>query len=445
MAQQNNRGSNKPRQTKVTIGGNINGVASAHGVASSPNSQRNDNEVANKASGNGNDVLRLFKKAYGENAEAVMTTTLSNLHASSEVGIKEFGKPGQYGYGLAVKTKDGWITDPVKIRDTLVEFVPVGSNQDVSQIIELFNFSTVNPGGLETSLSNRFARAFHGGDVQKGNQSLMTAYNALKAKNPGKVRFVGTPGQVGSYIQVKVNGEWTSNSDEVAKQLSAYAKPEQSKGSTNLSKQQKDLLAGANGNAVLNSFINKYGSAELAQKNLQIAMNSFEKANPGNDIRYFGNIGQPGFYIEVKTKDGWVNGTNRILNKLEDHMPKVAATPPVNSPANASTPESAFAPGATGPNQSASPAQPATSSTSSPEESAETASPSQPVASSNVEPSEEQGLQIGFEAGSPEFQQSENSLNNWAVNRTQEMEAFNASKENPGSVDLGKQLVNPKQ
>ncbi len=398
------------------------------------NPKKGVDELKISGNGNGDNLTRLFQKAYGDRANSVMNTTLGIMRSHGGGEIKEIGKPGQYGYTIAVKTKDGWSTDINAVKNKLVTYVP---DSFEGQNLPSDKLTLAATGGLETSLSNRFARAFHGGDTQKGNQSLMAAYNALKAKNPGKVRFVGTPGQVGSYIQVKVNGEWTSNSDEVAKQLSAYAKPEQSKGSANLSKQQKDLLAGANGNAVLNSFINKYGSVELAQKNLKIAMNSFEKANPGNDIRYFGNIGQPGFYIEVKTKDGWVNGTNRILNKLEDHMPKVAATPPVNSPSNASTPESAFAPGATGPNQSASPAQPATSSTSSPEESAETASPSQPVASSNVEPSEEQGLQIGFEAGSPEFQQSENSLNEWAANRTQETESFKPSKEKPASVDLG--------
>jgi hypothetical protein len=414
---------NNPAQTVKTRNNNQNS-----------NSKKEGSELKISGNGNGDNLTRLFQKAYGDRANSVMNTTLGIMRSHGGGEIKEIGKPGQYGYTIAVKTKDGWSTDINAVKNKLVTYVP---DSFEGQNLPSDKLTLAATGGLETSLSNRFARAFHGGDTQKGNQSLMAAYNALKAKNPGKVRFVGTPGQVGSYIQVKVNGEWTSNSDEVAKQLSAYAKPEQSKGSANLSKQQKDLLAGANGNAVLNSFINKYGSVELAQKNLKIAMNSFEKANPGNDIRYFGNIGQPGFYIEVKTKDGWVNGTNRILNKLEDHMPKVAATPPVNSPSNASTPESAFAPGATGPNQSASPAQPATSSTSSPEESAETASPSQPVASSNVEPSEEQGLQIGFEAGSPEFQQSENSLNEWAANRTQETESFKPSKEKPASVDLG--------
>lgn len=400
------------------------------------NPKKGVDELKITGNGNGDNIQTMFNKTFGAEAGTAMQKTIENMKAAGSADFKEIGKPGQYGYTIAVKTKDGWSTDPKLVKDKLVQFVPSSSDsqQDAFNKLKLLGATS---GGTEKNLSGRFGRAFDGGDTQKGNQSLMAAYNALKAKNPGKVRFVGTPGQVGSYIQVKVNGEWTSNSDEVAKQLSAYAKPEQSKGSANLSKQQKDLLAGANGNAVLNSFINKYGSVELAQKNLKIAMNSFEKANPGNDIRYFGNIGQPGFYIEVKTKDGWVNGTNRILNKLEDHMPKVAATPPVNSPSNASTPESAFAPGATGPNQSASPAQPATSSTSSPEESAETASPSQPVASSNVEPSEEQGLQIGFEAGSPEFQQSENSLNEWAANRTQETESFKPSKEKPASVDLG--------
>jgi hypothetical protein len=410
-----------------------------------------------KGNGNGDNLSRLYQKAYGSSSSEALNSTIEKMKSVAGAEIKEIGKPGQYGYTVAVKTKNGWSTDPAEVKNRLIQYVPGGLGEDSSKLTEQLKLAGANTGGLETSLSNRFARAFHGGDTQKGNQTLMAAYNDFKAKNPGRVRFVGTPGEPGSYIQVKVNKDWVSNSDEVAKQLSAFVQKENSKVAINLNKQQKDLLGGANGNAVLSSFVNKYGSLELAQKNLQIAMSSFEKSNPGNDIRYFGNIGQPGFYIEVKTKDGWVNGTNRILNKLEDHMPKVASTPPVSSPAAASAPESAFAPGATGPNQSASPAQPATSSESTPEDPTQSASPaqpatssestpedptqsaspSQPVAASASSPSEEQGLQIGFEAGSPEFQQSEDSLNDWAVNRTQEMEAFKPPKEEPASVDLG--------
>lgn len=391
-----------------------------------------------KSSGNGDKLYKIFQKAYGDQASTKFSQTIENIKANSEFVVKEIGKPGQYGYTVAIKTKNGWTTDIGEVKNNLVKYVPAGTDSSSGQIVEQLKLAGTASGGLESSLSKRFGRAFHAGDEQKGNQSLMAAFNAYKAKNPGKIRFVGAPGETGSYIQVKINGQWVSSSDKVAKELSGFVKNTDTNKPIVANKQQKDLLMGANGNAVLNNFINKYGDIGTAQKNLKIAMNAYEKSNPGNDIRYFGNIGQPGFYIEVKTQNGWVNGTQTVLNKLDRYMPKTSPIATAPSASGGIT-ESAFAPGATGPNQSA----PSDSSTGSlPSEQANSQNPTTDSENSTdlgwAGSGETVGPEIGVEAGSQEFNQFDDRLRQWAGDRQQEKNSFNPNNSKNGAVDLGK-------
>lgn len=410
--------------------------------------KKSDNQLKVVGNGNGDSIKVMFEKAFGTEASGSMQKTLENMRASGSADFKEIGKPGQYGYTIAVKTKNGWSTDSQTVKNSLGKFLPASENSQ-EDAINQFKFVGTTSGGTEKNLSGRFGRAFASGDVQKGNDKLIQSFNAYKEKNPGKIKVVGELGKPGAYFMVKVNGTWTSDSDKVAKELSTFVQQDSAKTPkkfAGFSEQQKNYLTGANGQAVLDNFKKAYGGdAQKATENLKIAINAYEKKNPGNDIRVFGKIGQPGFYIEVKTKNGWVNGTQSILNKLDKYMPNPPAAQQTNNPALGSGTESAFAPGATGPNQSAipnasaSPAQPPAGSDGVTTEQDQTAT--LPGATSTPDTTEpETGLNFGLEAGSPEEQQYNDRLDQWVAKRQAEQDAFKASKAKgtTGSVTIGK-------
>lgn len=373
--------------------------------------------------GNGDNLVRIFEKVYKTDAKQTLSKSIESMKTTGD--LKEIGKPGQYGYTVAVKTKDGsWSTDPEVVKNKLASHTPSENPTDAFKALAL---KQANPGGLESTMSNRFGRAFHEGDASQGNSSFMAAFERYKKENPGKIRLIGQAGEPGTYVQVKVGNDWVSDSSVVAKRLAKYSQGSgepKKNGSTQLTKQQTDLLMGANGQAVLNSFTNKYGSPELAQTNLQKAIKAYEQSSPGNDIRVFGKIGQPGFYIEVKTKDGWVNGTNRVLGKLDKFMPTLSSTTAPQSPVGSNT-ESAFAPGATGPNQSGGSVPSAGDLATDNDSSASLPSGALP-SDGQTEP--ESGPQIGVEAGSAEEQQYSDNLNKFLDARQAEQDSFNKNK-----------------
>ncbi|MCA9350725.1 hypothetical protein H6794_03900 [Candidatus Nomurabacteria bacterium] len=390
---------------------------------SNKGSKKGSGELKIHGNGNGDNLVRIFEKVYKTDAKQTLSKSIESMKATGD--LKEIGKPGQYGYTVAVKTKDGsWSTDPEVVKNKLAGHAPTENPIDSLKAVAL---KQVSPGGLESTMSNRFGRAFHEGDASQGNSSFMSAFERYKKDNPGKIRLVGQAGEPGTYVQVKVGQDWVSDSTVVAKNLAKYASVKdqsKNKATSQLTKQQKDLLMGANGQAVLNSFANKYGSSEVAQSNLHQAIKAYEQSSPGNDIRVFGKIGQPGFYIEVKTKDGWVNSTNRVLGKLDKFMPTLSSTTAPQSPAGSNT-ESAFAPGATGPNQSG----------GSVPSAGDLATDNDPSASlpSGALPSDgqtelESGLQIGVEAGSAEEQQYSDNLNNFLDARQAEQDSFKQNK-----------------
>jgi hypothetical protein len=405
------------------------------------NPKKGVDELKITGNGNGDNIQTMFNKTFGAEAGTAMQKTIENMKAAGSADFKEIGKPGQYGYTIAVKTKDGWSTDPKLVKDKLVQFVPSSSDsqQDAFNKLKLLGATS---GGTEKNLSGRFGRAFDGGDVAQGNTKLVQSFTAYKEKYPGKIKVVGELGKPGAYIMVKVNGQWTSNSDIVAKELSILVKTDTTKSSNKsagLTKVQKDYLGGANGMSVLENYKRAYGGdSAKATDNLKIAIKAYEKSNPGNDIRVFGKVGQPGFYIEVKTQNGWVNGTQTVLNKLDRYMPKTSPIATAPSASGGVT-ESAFAPGATGPNQSA----PSDSSTGSlPSEQANSQNPTtnseNPTDPGVVGLGETVGPEIGLEAGSQEFNQFDDRLRQWAGDRQQEKDSFNPNSSKNGAVDLGK-------
>ena len=412
------------------------------------NPKKGVDELKITGNGNGDNIQTMFNKTFGAEAGTAMQKTIENMKAAGSADFKEIGKPGQYGYTIAVKTKDGWSTDPKLVKDKLVQFVPSSSDsqQDAFNKLKLLGATS---GGTEKNLSGRFGRAFDGGDVAQGNTKLVQSFTAYKEKYPGKIKVVGELGKPGAYIMVKVNGQWTSNSDTVAKELSTLVKTDTTKSSNKsagLTKVQKDYLGGANGMSVLENYKRAYGGdSAKATDNLKIAIKAYEKSNPGNDIRVFGKVGQPGFYIEVKTKNSWVNGTNTVLNKLDKYMPKVEPIAPTQ-PLPAGSPNSAFAPGATGPNQSGSPAQPPTTAESTDSNQSDPSSQAPAGSDSTVgtdpeqtgslpgsvsagqDSQENQGPNIGMPAGSPQLENFDNKLDQWALKRQAEMDAYAASK-----------------
>ena len=317
------------------------------GRNSSRNNENNNNNNNNHQTGgntlmkdpNGNNLLARFTKVYGEEGKAKLREALDAFKAAGG-DFNENYQIGQYGYNVTLKLDGKEVTDPDVIKEKLVAHASASSAMSSqyadpasAQALTRLQLFGVTGGGTEKGLTRRFALAYGGGDTTKGNQILTAAIAAYEKAKPNNIQVHGTPGQPGAYVQVMHNGEWTSNSDIVSKKLASYVGGEdgQTKPFKELSKAQQAFLGGANGSAVLNRYNLAFNAT--GTEAFQNAVDRYEKLNPGNDIKVHGKPGEQGFWVEVKTKDGWSSDTDAVLKRLsKDSRPAGVSTAGENTP-----------------------------------------------------------------------------------------------------------------
>ena len=266
---------------------------------------------------NGDNLLARFTKVYGAEAPAKMREAIDAYNASGAGTITETYQIGQYGYNVKLKSGDKTLTNTDDIKTELVKFAPASSTQETT--LARLQLIAAQGGGTEKGLTRRFANAYAGGDKDKGNQVLAAAAQAYAKKNPGKLEVHGTLGQPGAYISVKVNGEWTSNSDVVSKTLAGHVKSADGEKQPfeKHSREQQAFLSGANGTAVLNRL--NLAMQTTGTQTLEKAIMKYNRANGGAEMRAHGTMGTSNFWVEVKTKNGWTSDTDAVLNKLKPY------------------------------------------------------------------------------------------------------------------------------
>lgn len=368
------------------------------------------NSMAFSGNFNGANLLSRYKKAYGDDAVAKMKESVKAFRTAGGQ-VKENFSPGQYGYSVQVKIGDKWVSNPDEVNKALAKYAPAASAEAEPQKgSQQELLAGMTSGGTTDALTKRFARAYGGGDLTQGQAKLDEAIYNYRTQNPNKIRVFGKPGETGAYIQVKVDGKWTNNSDIVAKTLAGSLNLDQ-RGETatpvsQLNKNQQALLSGANGNAVLNRL--NFGAQASGADALQAAIKKFENANPGNDIRVHGNPGEAGFYIEIKTQNGWTSDTGVVTRRLARYMPASSG----GQSGNTQAPD---------PNSALVNPVPAT----------------QQPGSSESNPNGDLGPQIGIEAGSPGSEEAFQAMGAQVRNVHTEQEAFRKNKPNVAEVDLG--------
>jgi hypothetical protein len=306
---------------------------------------------------NGDNLLARFAKVYGEKApdELRKAITAYNTANAGTSQIKETYQIGQYGYSVQIVDKNGAVitaeTDEIKNKlrryisasDAMNEQYANDKNPARSALENTkLALNNTEAGGNIRGMTRRIAFAYTEGDTTKAADLITSA----ATKHPNKIR-INNPGQAGSYIQVKLeNGDWTSDADTVAKVLASNVKVNGEKpiAYNQQSRQQQAVISGANGIAVMNRLnlaMNTTGTDRL-----QTALDQLEKSKKGDQVRVHGTLGQPGFWVEVKVGDKWVNGTNAVLNKLKPFAGSRAETPPPTPP-TATPPPAASSAGTT--------------------------------------------------------------------------------------------------
>lgn len=307
---------------------------------------------------NGNNLMARFAKVFGTEAQTKLDEAIKAYNQSGAGTITE-QNPGQYGHTYILKdAKGNVITNTDDIKSRLIAYTSA-SAANTTQYANDPNSATMaatmtrlqlvgsQGGGNLSGITRRLASAYTGGDQAKATDLITQAI----LKNPNKIE-IKNPGQPGSYIQVRqADGSYTSNSDAVAKFLASNvqvngAKPVAYNQQTH---QQQAVLSGANGMAVMNRL--NFAMNTTGTERLQQAINEYNKKN-GADIKINGTLGQPGFYLSVKTANGPISGTNAILNKLKPYTgtrvpgaqvappPAAPAAPPVGDPGSAQPPSS---------------------------------------------------------------------------------------------------------
>ncbi len=285
------------------------------------------------SSPNGDNILARFTKVYGSDAKAKLREAIDAFKAAGGT-VDEDYQIGQYGYNVRVKVDGKWVTDTDEVKNKLAAHASVSTSVSetmtdpaaAAQWTRAQLYETT-AGGTEKGLTRRFAKAYAGGDTTRGNQILANAIAAYNQANPNnKIEVRGTLGQPGAYVQVMHNGVLTSDSDIVSKKLASYVAGAdgQTTAYKEQSRAQQAFLTGANGNAVLNRW--NLAAGTTGNASLERAITQLEKANPGNDIKVHGNIGESTFWIEVKTDNGWSSNTGVVIRKLEKYASASAST-----------------------------------------------------------------------------------------------------------------------
>lgn len=313
-----------------------------NGAGGNSNSNKEQDVVAGLyGNGNVNNIKMRLANAYG--SDSANKVTFDELVAKfraehGEGSVVTTGTPGSYNYN-AVFTIDGKKTDDLNAitKATAKYLVDGGGSTDNKELKdEKLNYLTPNSARVVT---NRFGRAFGGGDVTKGQESLSQAIASLKATNPGKIKINGTPGAAGYSIEVKVNGEWSNKADDIAMVLGKHVDGVDLNGKKDkkvLPKHTANILDGANGNAVTDRFLSMYGP-ENYNKKLDSALAKYEKA--GGKVKEHGVRGQNGYYIELVAKNGnHIVDTDKIMDRLDKYASDKLATPYIKPPTETSTP-----------------------------------------------------------------------------------------------------------
>lgn len=159
--------------------------------------------------------------------------------------------------------------------------------------------------------------------VKKSN-SASTGGSAGDGSNPQPVQKVDNNGKDDKKTK---NKSGSSGADSGAKTTAP--------GLSNNGHRQSDAKKAADANG----FLTRYGDAETAQKALYATIDAIAMAEPGA-VREFGTRGTSGYYVELKTKDGWVSGSsNKAVSQLAKYAPskeEAVALPALASAAAAS-------------------------------------------------------------------------------------------------------------
>ena len=434
--------------------------------AGSSSNKKQDVIAGQYGNGNVNNIKMRLAHAYG--SESANKVTFDELVAKfraehGEGSVVTTGTPGSYNYN-AVFTIDGKKTDDLTAitKATAKYLVDGGGSTDTKDLKdEKLNYLTANSAKVVT---NRFGRAFGGGDVTKGQEVFNQAIAAFKAKNPDKIREKGTPGSAGYSVKVKVNGEWSSKADDIAMVLGRHVVGVDLKGKKDkkvLPKNIANRLDGANGKAVTDRFLSMYGPENYNTK-LDSALTKYKKA--GGKVKEHGVRGQNGYYIELITEKGnRIVDTDKIMKRLDKYAQGRLATPyiappvtPSPAPATEPTPtpaeqNSGQVPSEAGTDGSAdgSPSQPDTSTSEPNTEDPSSDSTSNPDSTSDSDSSDyESTSDSGSDSASPETAPDSapettpntevaDKLRQIGLARQEESNSFNKAGASGVNVDIG--------
>lgn len=183
------------------------------------------NQLRNMTGHRANSVINRFEAVFGkENGATLFNSSVEAMKRSTPGLIRTSGNPTDKHYRVEVKVDGKWVANTNDITRVLAKHVPAGTVVDRPKAGLPGKLPETGP-KLPGKLPVDGGKFFTGGSSSK-ERALLASF--VKA-NPGdaKAHFTEGNDNLVDKLELKINGQWTSNPKEIAAALNEYDKKDQ--------------------------------------------------------------------------------------------------------------------------------------------------------------------------------------------------------------------------